>query len=102
MVGDLVGHELVGPRHGLGDQAHHDAVDGARIEDVGRVVELLVQADRDGQLLEVLGAPGLNFMIIIFLDFGRFPAKNCGFLERQFSDQFRTWEVFLVKMAIFV
>jgi hypothetical protein len=56
MIGDFVCHELVRLDHGLRDETHHDPVDGSRIVDVGRIVQLLVKEDGDGKLLEILGA----------------------------------------------
>jgi len=56
MIGDFVGHELVRLDHGLCDETHHDPVDGSRIVNVGRIVQLLVKEDGDGKLLEILGA----------------------------------------------
>jgi hypothetical protein len=58
MIGDFVGHELVRLDHGLRDETHHDPVDGSRIVNVGRIVQLLVKEDRDGKLFEILGASG--------------------------------------------
>ncbi len=57
MIGDFVGHELVRLDHGLCDETHHDPVDGSRIVNVGRIVQLLVKEDGDGKLLKILGAP---------------------------------------------
>jgi hypothetical protein len=56
MIGDFVGHELVRLDHGLRDETHHDPVHGSRIVNVGRIVQLLVEEDGDGKLLEILGA----------------------------------------------
>ena len=56
MVGDLLSHVLVSLEDGLCDEPHHDAVQRARVEHVGRVVQLFMKPDCDGKLLEVLGA----------------------------------------------
>ena len=52
MLCDLGGDELVPPGHGLADEAEQDAIDGAKVVQVGRVVELFVQSDEIGNLPE--------------------------------------------------
>ena len=56
MVGKFGSNELVSLGHGFAHQSKHQTIHGAKIVNVGRIVELLVELDKEWQLLIVLGA----------------------------------------------
>jgi len=58
VVGQLSSNKFVSLGHRLAQESKHQPVHRPEVVDVGRIVELLVEPDEKGQLLEVLGAPG--------------------------------------------
>ncbi len=58
MIGKFSCNELISFCHWFAEQTKQKSIHRSKVVNVGRIVELLVQLDKEGKLLEILGTSG--------------------------------------------